>query len=761
MKKTIKFNDFEVNSQTRELFHEGKKVAIQKKSFDLLLYLIEHRAQAVSKDELLEKLWNGRVVSESVLSHAATKLRTALDDNHGKGKIIRTVYGFGLQFVGEFEQQKIEKTISPTNKFKSNQITIYLFALIILAVLISVYFFNQQTVPRKKQLNSTEIHQNDPYEANLQKFKIQPKIAYVSLNSQTNKNQWQVQGLNVYLNQVLQLSGKVMSLPSSTKALKFYAINSVINTKQHNDSLNLSYLDKTFTVRVDNLPQAIRQINQWVCNEILINEKDCEAQLIPLGIENAYIIESYIRGRASLINGSIQDAIGFFTVCLQQDAQFYLARLAIAEAYFGLSDYKKAVSQAQVIVQTNKNIPLQNHAYKVIGKAYFRMGEFQLASQAFKNIIENTASSESIKAIALYEMAKISNETQNTDIAFDLAKQSKAIAIELDLPIIEARAYSIMGDLKLIQGELQLAHEYLLQALKIFEQLNYDLGMDYILSSLGQVVESQGKLKLSMAYAQQRKAIAEKIGDPIAIAGTHLHLANLLIKMGKLQDAEFHAQKMWNIVVDLDEPQALLAAYYVKAEIANAQNNPLLALEKYAQALRIAKDSGLKSNVVELLCSSGETAIKANKFEQASKLLKECEAKAKDNNNRMYQTVAKLYQSQLFAKQNQIPKSISLLNQAALSAQELNNEELLFEIYLSFFNHHIKKEVKKAQDYLNKTPNAFQKNYRYLKARAQVQFQLNHVTQALQLILEAKETALSNWQEEDEILLKEIQKKIQ
>ena len=69
----IQFNSFEVNPDTRELFFNNEKINIQNKSLELLLYLIQHKDRAVSKDELLEKLWDGRVVSESVLSHASTK----------------------------------------------------------------------------------------------------------------------------------------------------------------------------------------------------------------------------------------------------------------------------------------------------------------------------------------------------------------------------------------------------------------------------------------------------------------------------------------------------------------------------------------------------------------------------------------------------------------------------------------------------------------------------------------------------------------
>ncbi|MEZ5557816.1 MAG: winged helix-turn-helix domain-containing protein [Pseudomonadales bacterium] len=96
-----RFGEFELDLRTRELRQLGEPVALQNKVFDLLAYLIEHRDEAVSKDQLIEAIWPGTVVTESVLTRAVMKARKALGEDSADAVSIRTVHGFGYRFAGE------------------------------------------------------------------------------------------------------------------------------------------------------------------------------------------------------------------------------------------------------------------------------------------------------------------------------------------------------------------------------------------------------------------------------------------------------------------------------------------------------------------------------------------------------------------------------------------------------------------------------------------------------------------------------------
>ncbi|HVI59428.1 MAG TPA: tetratricopeptide repeat protein [Luteimonas sp.] len=77
--------------------HVGTAVArLDRSSYDVLLALLRHAGEVVTKDELLEAGWPGRVVSENSLAKAVSRLRQALGDDGGA---IRAVHGYGYRLA--------------------------------------------------------------------------------------------------------------------------------------------------------------------------------------------------------------------------------------------------------------------------------------------------------------------------------------------------------------------------------------------------------------------------------------------------------------------------------------------------------------------------------------------------------------------------------------------------------------------------------------------------------------------------------------
>lgn len=72
--------------------------------FDLLLYLVLHRERVVSKDDLLNAIWGGRIVSESTLTSHINAVRKAIGDNGEQQRLIRTVARKGFRFVGDVRE---------------------------------------------------------------------------------------------------------------------------------------------------------------------------------------------------------------------------------------------------------------------------------------------------------------------------------------------------------------------------------------------------------------------------------------------------------------------------------------------------------------------------------------------------------------------------------------------------------------------------------------------------------------------------------
>ena len=99
---TYRFDSF-VFDRERGLLDSGRRVPLEPQVADLLAYLIEHRGRIVTKDELHERIWEGRIVSEAALSTRIRAVRRALGDDRENQKYIRTHPKRGFEFVGDVE----------------------------------------------------------------------------------------------------------------------------------------------------------------------------------------------------------------------------------------------------------------------------------------------------------------------------------------------------------------------------------------------------------------------------------------------------------------------------------------------------------------------------------------------------------------------------------------------------------------------------------------------------------------------------------
>jgi DNA-binding winged helix-turn-helix (wHTH) protein/tetratricopeptide (TPR) repeat protein len=95
------FEQCEVDPAGYRLLVRGESVAMEPRVFELVVYLIEQRDRVVSKDELLERLWAGKYVTESTLTRAVYEARRALGDNSRDQRIIKTLHSRGYQFVAD------------------------------------------------------------------------------------------------------------------------------------------------------------------------------------------------------------------------------------------------------------------------------------------------------------------------------------------------------------------------------------------------------------------------------------------------------------------------------------------------------------------------------------------------------------------------------------------------------------------------------------------------------------------------------------
>ena len=93
------FGDVTVDLRRMEARRARSVVALEPKAFDVLRYLLENRDRLVTKDELLDIVWNGTFVTPNVLTRAVAQLRKALGDDAFEARYIETVARRGYRFI--------------------------------------------------------------------------------------------------------------------------------------------------------------------------------------------------------------------------------------------------------------------------------------------------------------------------------------------------------------------------------------------------------------------------------------------------------------------------------------------------------------------------------------------------------------------------------------------------------------------------------------------------------------------------------------
>ena len=104
------FGPWELDTRVYELRHRGDVRAVEPQVFDVLVYLAANRDRVISKEELLEKLWADRFVSETTLTSRLKAARKAVGDDGKSQNVIRTLHGRGYRFVADV---RIADTDSP------------------------------------------------------------------------------------------------------------------------------------------------------------------------------------------------------------------------------------------------------------------------------------------------------------------------------------------------------------------------------------------------------------------------------------------------------------------------------------------------------------------------------------------------------------------------------------------------------------------------------------------------------------------------
>ena len=102
------FGAFRLIPSERRLVRDDQSIALPPKAFQALLLLVENHGRAVTKEELISKLWPDSFVEESNLNHYISLVRKALADGTNGNRLIETLPKLGYRFTAEVRESNAQ-----------------------------------------------------------------------------------------------------------------------------------------------------------------------------------------------------------------------------------------------------------------------------------------------------------------------------------------------------------------------------------------------------------------------------------------------------------------------------------------------------------------------------------------------------------------------------------------------------------------------------------------------------------------------------
>ena len=96
---SVVFGSMELNRTSKELIKSGEIIELTPKEFGLLDYLLKNRGRALTRDQILNAVWGSDlIVTQRSVDRCVTSLRSKIEENAGRPKLLKTVQKIGYRF---------------------------------------------------------------------------------------------------------------------------------------------------------------------------------------------------------------------------------------------------------------------------------------------------------------------------------------------------------------------------------------------------------------------------------------------------------------------------------------------------------------------------------------------------------------------------------------------------------------------------------------------------------------------------------------
>jgi DNA-binding winged helix-turn-helix (wHTH) protein/tetratricopeptide (TPR) repeat protein len=568
----FRFGDFELRSATHELLCNNQRIDLQPRVFDLIEYLLLHRDRVISKDELQQALWSGRIVTEAALTRAVMKARRALDEAAGQADIIKTEHSRGYRFVGEV----IEFSGSPRTEGLSSEAAGGYLPLarrhwplagglgILFVLMVMVLWLWRSDV------SQTLVQGDAP---------IRVAVLPVSSADDEPSSEWLSLGLMSAIAQILSEGANLATVPAQDVLDVFPVGKSSELIDEADARLRLQHrathvISATLHRHQGNYRLAYRlsgsdgrqRRRSVVGIDVQSLSRAVGADLLALfGTEmrrmddlDDFTSETYLRGRALQLQGEIEAADEQFRIAVERTPDAFWPRYQYALTRRDLGDREKAEAILNnLLAQTRGSVDAGRWRAAANSLALSRMeaGALGEAETLLDEALEAGRRAGDVDAIGtvLTNRSIVQRRLGRLDAAMQEAEAALAAYRDGGVVYPPGEIHNTIAQAALAKGDLALAQSNLESAIEAFRLVGDRRYEAVSLNSLSRLHRRKGELVRANELARKALALHEATGERRLVLSILVNLSHIAEAQGQLESAETHAREALELAQQLAE----------------------------------------------------------------------------------------------------------------------------------------------------------------------------------------------------------------
>ncbi len=581
----LQFSGFELDTKKQLLSCQGVEIHLSNKCYLLLNLLANSDGVVITKDELITAVWgHHQIVSDTSVNKLIARLKNTLKEANSKEEFIETVRGVGCRF----------KPVVTTTKSKKKQYRFkWLLTVIFLTTSVLFYWQHFNKIPRK-----------DPYP-------LQPEQRVIVLPLASKMDWLNTGGLEFFSDQ-LNNNDYIMSLaPQSnwyedqdkyklaidlTSRLKTdYVLLTGLTENETGFIIDLILRDADAVIAKTQLPagsvkQVIQAGNQWLLEQLGVIEDVNQLTDDPLLSEVKQANENYFLGLTEAKKHNYPQAIDYFNVALNHDADFALPRLRLLNIQLETGQFNAALASLDTMKAAGQlDNKLGLFAKAIRARAYTYKEQTEKALPLLDEVLIASKDNLVIQKHALTTRTIINTNRGQYKSAIEDIKQELAISENyFQIPVELGKLHFNLSALYINSLQMDLAQYHVKLAQNEYIKANDNFAQGFTHVVMGGIYHSMGDFTQAQIHNDKAGMLFKPYNNPIAQLQFLQIRVPTLIESGQFSDAEQAISDIESLSQQMQKQEPQIVSYQLRGYLAFAQQDYVRffqLLDQYNQAV--------------------------------------------------------------------------------------------------------------------------------------------------------------------------------